>query len=79
MQDLGLNPHRKKSFLEEWFTPYRPQDYRGLIQEYLATHPRVTPSTQEKTDTVAIKKSMVNGAVNGHIAGLAKKHDVNGV
>jgi hypothetical protein len=29
MQDLGLNPHRKKSFFEERFTPYRPQDYRG--------------------------------------------------
>ncbi|KAL6229643.1 hypothetical protein BDW75DRAFT_249454 [Aspergillus navahoensis] len=35
MRDLGLNPRRKKTFFEEWFTPYRPRDYRGLIEEYL--------------------------------------------
>ncbi|KAJ5254793.1 cofactor FMO1 FAD enzyme [Penicillium chrysogenum] len=33
MRDLGLNPRRKKTVFEEWFVPYWPQDYRGLLQE----------------------------------------------
>ncbi|WEW58623.1 FAD-dependent monooxygenase dep4 [Emydomyces testavorans] len=36
MRDLGLNPHRKSNILAEMFVPYRPSDYRGLIDEYLA-------------------------------------------
>lgn len=48
MEDLGLNPYRKKSFFKEWFTPYRPRDYRGLIQEYLATRRHAGLSNEEK-------------------------------
>lgn len=47
MRDLGLNPRRKKTFFEEWFIPYRPQDYRGLIQEYLTVHSRRIPEDKK--------------------------------
>lgn len=36
MKDLGLNPHRKSNFLAEMFVRYRPSDYRGILDEYLA-------------------------------------------
>ncbi|EER28767.1 Flavin-binding monooxygenase-like family protein [Coccidioides posadasii C735 delta SOWgp] len=36
MRDLGLNPHRKSNMFAEMFVPYKPRDYRGLIDEYLA-------------------------------------------
>ncbi|KAA8646116.1 hypothetical protein EYZ11_005526 [Aspergillus tanneri] len=47
MRDLGLNPRRKRTFFEEWFTPYRPRDYRGLIQEYLTAHSRRVPADKK--------------------------------
>lgn len=54
MRDLGLDPRGKSSLFEEWFDPYRPRDYRGLIQEYLAVHPQVVPlgkKTEKKITT----------------------------
>ena len=37
MKDLGLNPHRKGGgWWEEWMGDYRPEDYRGVLQEYMA-------------------------------------------
>ncbi|KAK0644425.1 hypothetical protein B0T16DRAFT_460485 [Cercophora newfieldiana] len=35
MGDLGLRVRRKSNFVAEQFSPYRPSDYKGLIQEYL--------------------------------------------
>ena len=34
LNDMGLNNHRKKSFLAEVTTPYSPGDYTGLIDEW---------------------------------------------
>jgi hypothetical protein len=66
MRDLGLNPRRKKTMFEEWFVPYRPQDYRGLLQEYMNTHSRRVPEEltahREEVKTVASKKA--NGLHN---------------
>ncbi|CAI7658403.1 unnamed protein product [Penicillium glandicola] len=72
MRDLDLNPRRKSSFFEEWFTPYRPSDYRGLIQEYLAVHPRVVSPgkrIEEKMKKVLVQEMVASGPVNGHSQG----------
>ena len=34
LQDLGLKWRRKKSRWSEWFDPYGPEDYRGLVDEW---------------------------------------------
>ncbi|KAL8639971.1 MAG: hypothetical protein Q9228_003057 [Teloschistes exilis] len=38
-RDLGIRTQRKKNAVLEMFQPYRPSDYRGLIEEYLAANP----------------------------------------
>lgn len=35
-KDLGLNSRRKSNFFAELFAPYKPQDFNGFIDEYLA-------------------------------------------
>jgi hypothetical protein len=35
-RDLGLDPHRKKGALAEAFSPYGPEDYRGVNDEWEA-------------------------------------------
>lgn len=63
MKDLGLNPRRKKTVFEEWFVPYRPQDYKGLLQEYLRTHSRCIPGqlTAYKTEAKMVTSKKSNG------------------
>lgn len=34
LRDLGLQIHRKNGKLAEWFEPYGPEDYRGLVMEW---------------------------------------------
>lgn len=34
-RDLGIKTHRKSNLVSEWFSSYRPRDYKGLIDEYL--------------------------------------------
>lgn len=34
LTDLGLRFHRKSGKLAEWFVPYGPQDYKGLVDEW---------------------------------------------
>ncbi|KAM5464416.1 hypothetical protein MauCBS54593_006929 [Microsporum audouinii] len=36
LRDLGLQQFRKKGFLRENFTVYRPRDYQGLVDEWKA-------------------------------------------
>lgn len=36
MRDLGLNPHRKKGWYKEFFEAYKPRDYRGILEEWMA-------------------------------------------
>ncbi|KAF6240609.1 hypothetical protein HO173_001280 [Letharia columbiana] len=38
-EDAGINPRRKGNFLSELFSPYRPEDFRGFVDEYLAKRP----------------------------------------
>lgn len=38
LNDLGLVSHRKKGGLKEVFTPYKPWDYAGIVQEWEAAH-----------------------------------------
>ncbi|KAE8362922.1 cofactor FMO1 FAD enzyme [Aspergillus caelatus] len=68
MKDLGLNPRRKKTFFEEWFIPYRPQDYRGLIQEYLTVHSRRIPEEKEtqNQEVKVVPSKKGNELSNGH-------------
>ena len=68
MKDLGLNPRRKKTFFEEWFIPYRPQDYRGLIQEYLTVHSRRIPEEKvtQKQEVKVVPSKKGNQLSNGH-------------
>jgi hypothetical protein len=36
--DLGLNSRRKKNPASELFEPYRAEDFKGFIEEYLRLH-----------------------------------------
>ncbi len=33
LKDAGINPYRKKNGFLEWFSDYRPADYRGVLSE----------------------------------------------
>ncbi|KUL83284.1 hypothetical protein ZTR_09133 [Talaromyces verruculosus] len=35
-KDLGLNSRRKSNPLSEYFSPYKPEDFNGIIDEYFA-------------------------------------------
>ncbi|PCG89671.1 Hypothetical protein PENO1_103310 [Penicillium occitanis (nom. inval.)] len=35
-KDLGLNSRRKSNLLSEYFSPYKPEDFNGIIDEYYA-------------------------------------------
>lgn len=35
LRDLGLKFRRKSNFLKEWFAPYTPSDYKGIVREWL--------------------------------------------
>lgn len=48
LQDLGLECHRKGGgMLAEWFRPYGPEDYRGLVDEW-----RIKVSDRDAFDIV---------------------------
>ncbi|PWW77783.1 FAD/NAD(P)-binding domain-containing protein [Tuber magnatum] len=34
LRELGVNPRRKKGVLRDFFEPYAPKDYRGIVQEW---------------------------------------------
>src|SRR5579859_2619119 len=34
LADLGLRSSRKAGMFSEWFNPYGPEDYRGLVDEW---------------------------------------------
>jgi len=36
-RDLGIKTNRKKNWFQEMFVRYKPSDYRGLVDEFLAT------------------------------------------
>jgi hypothetical protein len=36
LKDIGIENQRKKSWFAERFTPYMPEDYIGIIDEYKA-------------------------------------------
>ena len=36
MKDLGLNPYRKGGWWSELFQPYRPRDYKGVVEEWMS-------------------------------------------
>ncbi|KAE8443031.1 hypothetical protein EG329_002425 [Mollisiaceae sp. DMI_Dod_QoI] len=43
MRDMGLKVYRKSNFLSQTFVPVRAQDYKGIVQEFLAkARPRET-------------------------------------
>ncbi|MGH7804146.1 MAG: hypothetical protein ACREQJ_07340 [Candidatus Binatia bacterium] len=47
LADLGISPYRKlPNVIAEVFSPYRPDDYRGVVDEFLAHSPerRYQPS-----------------------------------
>ena len=39
-RDLGLNSRRKSNLVAEFLEPYKPEDFNGFIDEYLAKHYR---------------------------------------
>ncbi|RPB25864.1 FAD/NAD(P)-binding domain-containing protein [Terfezia boudieri ATCC MYA-4762] len=36
MKDLGLNPYRKGGWWNENFQPYRPRDYKGIVEQWMS-------------------------------------------
>jgi len=34
LKDLGLEPKRKRNAVLEWLSPYKPRDYKGLVNEW---------------------------------------------
>ena len=41
LSDLGLSTHRKNGRTAEWFAPYGPGDYKGLIEEWRNKYEKV--------------------------------------
>lgn len=37
LRELGVNPRRKGSWTREWFEPYFPRDYAGMVDEWKAS------------------------------------------
>ena len=56
MQDLGLPFWRKKSWLEELFSPYGTEDYRGVVQEW---------KRARNSGTLRKVQGIANGVGNG--------------
>ncbi|CAG8960046.1 hypothetical protein HYFRA_00013234 [Hymenoscyphus fraxineus] len=52
-KDLGIKTNRKGNPISEMFSPYRPRDYRGLIDEFLAA--------QERDGKVKLNGHSING------------------
>jgi hypothetical protein len=46
LQDLGLKNHRKGGILADIFSPYGPEDYKGLVEEWKATKRGVKVPTE---------------------------------
>jgi hypothetical protein len=40
LSELGLRTHRKHGRTAEWFSPYGPEDYRGLVDEWRGQNER---------------------------------------
>lgn len=36
LKDVGVRWRRKVHWWQEWFSPYRPVDYEGIVEEYIA-------------------------------------------
>ncbi|CAG8251048.1 unnamed protein product [Penicillium salamii] len=49
MQDLGLEPRRKASFMAEMVEPYKPWDYRQAVDEWMSAHQSKNGSAFQKT------------------------------
>lgn len=41
LRDMGLNPHRKTNLLSEYFMPYQPADYDGIVGGFQRTTTQV--------------------------------------
>lgn len=49
MRDLGISSKRHKGILSDFFLPYGPHCYRGVVDEYMATREKTLPSHFEKS------------------------------
>ncbi|KAK2749195.1 hypothetical protein FQN57_006810 [Myotisia sp. PD_48] len=91
-RDMGIKTKRKKNFLAEAFSSYRPDDYNGLIKEFLEAEQRRAkekPAKQERTQTnnqeqVVRQLSKVEVRANGlsqtaASTGLRKLDNMNSV
>ena len=38
LRDMGLEGHRKSGMVAEWTEPYGPEDYKGLLYEWVSKH-----------------------------------------
>lgn len=68
MLDHDIEPRWRKIFLEEWVTPYRPRDNRGLNEEYLTVRPRRAEGDQKPRiqDIIMVSFKLGNELSNGH-------------
>lgn len=41
LSELGLSTHRKRGRMAEWFTPYGPEDYKDLIDEWRGQNTKI--------------------------------------
>lgn len=41
LSELGLSTHRKNGRTAEWFSPYGPKDYKGLVDEWRTNNAKV--------------------------------------
>ncbi|KAJ9271357.1 hypothetical protein DTO212C5_2707 [Paecilomyces variotii] len=49
-RDLGINSRRKKNPIAEIFSPYRPEDFNGFVDEYLAAQNGGAGKRYQKSD-----------------------------
>lgn len=74
-RDLGIRTQRKSNPILEMFAPYRPSDYKGLVEEFLeAQHRNPNGNASEKKATLIKNAGHPNGHADGHADGKVNGH-----
>ncbi|KAI9655991.1 MAG: hypothetical protein M1821_005052 [Bathelium mastoideum] len=57
-KDLGINPRRKPNMIAEYISPYKPEDYNGMFEEYYAQK-RISSTDKAKNAESQLSRLLV--------------------
>ena len=57
-KDLGINPRRKSNIIAEYVSPYKPEDYNGIDEEYFAQK-RISSTSKAKNAESQLSRLLV--------------------